>query len=179
MTNTATGAAFLSWVGEVAKCQFCQRQPLTCQAFRRPNTPRAISAHHSLCKHSHGTTDPCSCPSHPLLKLFGLANWLLPCFTSTSRGSPDRPIQVSMAKVNQLRQIHTEHFKQESRMKSFLTQKSVSVDVWCRVQKFCRLRILLDKMSLKEGAAWLKLPLRRHSSMLNARDNQYDQVKHS
>ena len=84
-----------------------------------------------------------------------------------------------MAKVNQLRQIHTEHFKQESRMKSFLTQKSVSVDVWCRVQKFCRLRILLDKMSLKEGAAWLKLPLRRHSSMLNARDNQYDQVKHS
>ncbi|CAK8999872.1 unnamed protein product [Durusdinium trenchii] len=53
--------------------------------------------------------------------------------------------------VNQLRQIHTEHFKQESRMKSFLTQKSVSVDVWCRVQKFCRLRILLDKMSLKEG----------------------------
>jgi len=53
--------------------------------------------------------------------------------------------------VNQLRQIHTEHFKQESRMKSFLTQKSVSVDVWCRVQKFCRLRILLDKISLKEA----------------------------
>lgn len=52
--------------------------------------------------------------------------------------------------VNQLRQIHTELFKQESKMKSFLTQKSVSVDVWCRVQKFCRLRILLDKISLKE-----------------------------
>ena len=51
-------------------------------------------------------------------------------------------------------------------MKSFLTQKSVSVDVslglfwavecrlrWCRVQKFCRLRLVLDKISLKESAA--------------------------
>jgi hypothetical protein len=58
------------------------------------------------------------------------------------------------SEVNQLRQIHTELFKQESKMKSFLTQKSVSVDVWCRVQKFCRLRILLDKISLKEEAPW-------------------------
>ena len=41
-------------------------------------------------------------------------------------------------------------------MKAFLTQKSVSVEVWCRVQKFCRLRILLDKLSLKESASRLQ-----------------------
>ncbi|CAJ1344659.1 unnamed protein product [Effrenium voratum] len=53
--------------------------------------------------------------------------------------------------VNQLRRMHMEHFNQETRMKSFLTQKCVSVDVWCRVQRFCRLRIVLDKKSLKEA----------------------------
>lgn len=57
------------------------------------------------------------------------------------------------AEVNQLRRMHMEHFNQETRMKSFLTQKCVSVDVWCRVQRFCRLRIVLDKKSLKEAAA--------------------------
>ncbi|CAE7221113.1 CNGA2 [Symbiodinium natans] len=53
--------------------------------------------------------------------------------------------------VNQLRQMHVDHFKTETRVKSFLTQKSISVDVWCRVQRFVRLQVVLAKKSLKEA----------------------------
>jgi len=53
--------------------------------------------------------------------------------------------------VNQLRQMHVDHFRTETRVKSFLTQKSISVDVWCRVQRFVRLQVVLAKKSLKEA----------------------------